>query len=131
MNLEGRGSSVIASKHQSKETRPKSAVVPQNSRTEEDSYDDEEFESGGSPRLSSTRTTPRQSWMESEHEMIDMSTQTVVHSGELLCNHLMLPVDSPLIRLFRNERETVSTGDRKKNWPIETLRYTISLYGYG
>ena len=89
MNLEGRGSSVIASKHQSKKTRPKSAAVPQKSRTEEDSYDDEEFESGGSPRLSSTRTTPRQSWMESEHEMIDMSTQTVVHSGELLCNHLI------------------------------------------
>ena len=89
MNLEGRGSSVIASKHQPRETRPKSAAVPQNSRTGEDSYDDEEFESGGSPRLSSTRTTPRQSWMESEHEMIDMSTQTVVHSGELFCNHLI------------------------------------------
>ena len=103
MNLEGRGSSVIASKHQSKDPRPKSAAVPQNSRTEEDSYDDEEFESGGSPRLSSTRTTPRQSWMESEHEMIDMSTQTVVHSGELLCNHLMLSVQS-FIRPFRNER---------------------------
>ena len=56
----------------------------QASGTEEDTtYDDEEFDSTESPGLSSTRATPRLSWMEQEHDMIDMSTQTVVHSGIL------------------------------------------------
>lgn len=84
MNLEGRGSSVVASRHHSKDSRPKSANVPLKSQavgTEGDSYDDDDFESVGSPSLSSTRATPRLSWMENEHDMIDMSTQTVVHSG--------------------------------------------------
>lgn len=84
MNLDGRGSSVMASHHRSKDSRPKSAGLPLKSKAigpDEDSYDDEEFESVGSPRLSSTHATPRLSWMETEHDMIDMSTQTVVHSG--------------------------------------------------
>lgn len=84
MNLDGRGSSVMASHHRSKDSRPKSAGLPLKSQAvgpDEDSYDDEEFESVGSPRLSSTHATPRLSWMETEHDMIDMSTQTVVHSG--------------------------------------------------
>lgn len=84
MNLDGRGSSVMASHHRSKELRPKSAGLPLKSRAvgpDEDSYGDDEFESLGSPRLSSTHATPRLSWMETEHDMIDMSTQTVVHSG--------------------------------------------------
>jgi len=84
MNLDGRGSSVMASHHKSKDSRPKSAGLPLKSQAvgpDEDSYDDEEFESVGSPRLSSTHATPRLSWMETEHDMIDMSTQTVVHSG--------------------------------------------------
>ena len=87
MNLEGRGSSVVASHHQSKDPRPKSSGVPLKSQAvgpEEDSYDDDEFESVGSPRLSSTHATPRLSWMEHEHDMIDMSTQTVVHSGKCM-----------------------------------------------
>ncbi|CAH3114250.1 unnamed protein product [Porites lobata] len=147
MNLEGRGSSVIASKHQSKETRPKSAAVPQKSRTEEDSYDDEEFESGGSPRLSSTRTTPRQSWMESEHEMIDMSTQTVVHSGtqtvkqydeeqDQIDRHIILPSrlspikQTPLERVqevyVSTETATVgaSTADIPTSTPLSTETQT-------
>lgn len=80
MNLDGRGSSVMASHHQSKDSRPKSAGLPLKSQAvgpDEDSYDDEEFESVGS----STHGTSRLSWMETEHDMIDMSTQTVVHSG--------------------------------------------------
>lgn len=84
MNLDRRGSSVMASHHKSKDSRPKSAGLPLKSQAvgpDEDSYDDEEFESVGSPRLSSTHATPRLSWMETEHDMIDMSTQTVVHSG--------------------------------------------------
>ena len=84
MNLDGRGSSVMASHHRSKDSRPKSVGLPLKSKAvghDEDSYDDEEFESAGSPRLSSTRATPRLSWMETEHDMIDMATQTVVHSG--------------------------------------------------
>ena len=100
MNLDGRGGLVIASQHQSKDSRPKSAGVPLKSKAvgpEEDSYDDEEFESVGSPRLSSTRATPRLSWMEHEHDMIDMSTQTVVHSGNsvtLISLHLHFIVAS-------------------------------------
>lgn len=84
MNLDGSGSSIMASHHQSKDSRPESAGVPLKSQavgTEEDSYDDEEFESVGSPGLSSTHETPRLSWMGTEHDMIDVSTQTVVHSG--------------------------------------------------
>ena len=84
MNLDGGGSSVMASHHRSKDSRLKSAGLPLKSQAvglDEDSYDDEEFESVGSPRLSSTHQTPRLSWMETEHDMIDMSTQTVVHSG--------------------------------------------------
>lgn len=84
MNLDGRGSSVMASHSQSLDSRPKSAGLPLKSQAvgrEEDSYDDDDFESVRSPRLSSTHTTPRFSWMEKDHDMIDMSTQTVVHSG--------------------------------------------------
>ncbi|KAL9988547.1 hypothetical protein ACROYT_G003004 [Oculina patagonica] len=84
MNLDGRGSSVMASHHQSLDSRPKSAGLPLKSQAagpDEDSYDDDDFESVESPRLSSTRVTPRLSWMEKDHDMIDMSTQTVVHSG--------------------------------------------------
>lgn len=84
MNLDGRGSSVMASHHKSLDSRPKSAGLPLKSQAvgpDEDSYDDEDFESVESPRLSSTRATPRLSWMEKDHDMIDMSTQTVVHSG--------------------------------------------------
>lgn len=83
MNLDGQGSSVMVSHHQPKDLRPKSAGLPLKSQAvgpDEESYDDDEFESVGSPKLSSTRT-PRMSWMETEHDMIDMSTQTVVHSG--------------------------------------------------
>lgn len=97
MNLDGRGSSVMASHHKSKESRPKSAGLPLKSQAvgpDEDSYDDEEFESVGSARLSSTHATPRLSWMETEHDMIDMSTQTVVHSG-MIENFLFEYSDHP------------------------------------
>ena len=100
MNLEGRGSSVVASHHHSKDPRPKSAGVPLKSQTagpDEDSYDDKEFESVGSPRLSSTRTTPRLSWMEHEHDMIDMSTQTVVHSGKCIFQLIIHKESFPLL----------------------------------
>ena len=75
MNLDGRGSSAMVSHHQSVDSRPKSAGLPLKSKAigpDEDSCDDDDFESVGSPRLS---------WMEKDHDMIDMSTQTVVHSG--------------------------------------------------
>jgi len=101
MNLEGRGSSVVAS-HRPKESRPKSSNIPVKSRAtgpEEDSYDDEEIESVGSPGLSSTRVTPRLSWMEHEHDMIDMSTQTVVHSGIFSLHAVGCKLNSP--RNFR------------------------------
>ena len=84
MNLDGHGSSEMASHRKSKDSWPKSAGLPLKSQavgTDEDSYDDEELESVGSPKFSSSHQTPRLSWMASEHEMIDMSTQTVVHSG--------------------------------------------------
>ena len=87
MNLDGSGSSIMASHHRSKDSRPESAGVPLKSQAvgrEEDSYDDEEFESVGSPGLSSTHETPRLSWMGTDHDMIDVSTQTVVHSGLLV-----------------------------------------------
>lgn len=83
MNLDGHGSSKMASHHKSKDLRPKSAGLPLKSQAvyaDEDGYD-EELESVGSPKFSSSHQTPRLSWMASEHEMIDMSTQTVVHSG--------------------------------------------------
>ena len=88
MNLDGQGSSVMVSHHQPKDLRPKSAGLPLKSQAvgpDEESYDDDEFESVGSPKLSSTRT-PRMSWMETEHDMIDMSTQTIVHSGNRMGN---------------------------------------------
>ena len=93
MNLEERDGSVIASsQRQSEDFRPQKASTStrksQASGTEEDTtYDDEEFDSAESPGLSSTHATPRLSWMEREHDMIDMSTQTVVHSGTLKNNY--------------------------------------------
>ena len=85
MNLDGHGSSVIVSPRQPSDSRPKSAGHALKSAavgTDEDlSDDDDEFDSERSPRFSSTGVTPRVSWVEKEHQMIDMSTQTVVHSG--------------------------------------------------
>ena len=97
-------SSVVATHHQSKDPRPKSAGVPLRSQAagpDEDSYDDEEFESAGSPRLSSTRATPRLSWMEHEHDMIDMSTQTVVHSGKCIFRFVIHMESFPLLACGR------------------------------
>ena len=98
MNLDGRGSSVVASPREQYRLRPKSAGHAMKKTvdisTEDDyCYDDDEFYDDNSPTLRSPRAsppglscTPRLSWMEDQqyHDMIDMSTQTVVHSGQYM-----------------------------------------------
>lgn len=125
MNLEGRGSSVVASSiHQSDDPRSKKANVARKSQasgTEEETYDDEDFDSVGSTVLSSTHGTPRLSWMEHTHDMIDMSTQTVVHSGtqtirqddenlEPIDRHIFLPRHLPITRNSSDEVREVSVS---------------------
>lgn len=143
INLEERDSSVIASRHQSEDfISPKASTSTRKSQasgTEEDSiYDDEEFDSAESPGLSSTRATPRLSWMEQEHEMIDMSTQTVVHSGtqtirqdhenlDPLKRHVFLPRHPPVQRSSSQEvlevgvsTETATVGASTADIPTST-----------
>jgi len=143
INLEERDSSVIASWRQSEDfISPKASISTRKSQasgTEEDSiYDDEEFDSAESPGLSSTRATPRLSWMEQEHEMIDMSTQTVVHSGtqtiredhenlDPLKRYVFLPRHPPVQRNSSQEvlevgvsTETATVGASTADIPTST-----------
>ncbi|EDO43381.1 predicted protein [Nematostella vectensis] len=88
MNLDGRGTSVMASPRQVDSRRPKSAIYPSKSEGFTSTgvnpipspyeYDDDFYSDEDSPHPASS---PKMSWMEGDHEKIDMSTQTVVHSG--------------------------------------------------
>jgi galactose-1-phosphate uridylyltransferase len=88
MNLDGRGTSVMASPHESHKYRPKSAGYPlkstANTAVEADLPDysgDDDFCSDEESAPRESARTPRMTWVEKESDMVDMGTQTVVHSG--------------------------------------------------
>lgn len=88
MNLDGRGTSVMASPRDLSK-RPKSAVYPLKSTattgvdTDLPDYSDDEFYSDNETPKDSTRT-PRVSAWSTNDDMVDMCTQTVVHSGNYI-----------------------------------------------
>ncbi|KAK3752041.1 hypothetical protein QZH41_019391, partial [Actinostola sp. cb2023] len=86
MNLDGRGTSIMASPRESDLNRPKSAGYPLKStantavETGLPDYSDDEFCTDDESRKGSART-PRLSAWNDQSDMVDMCTQTVVHSA--------------------------------------------------
>lgn len=88
MNLDGQGSSVMVLYYQFKDLRFKSVgllLKLQVVGLDEESYDDDEFESVGFLKLLLIRIS-RMLWMEIEYDMIDMLTQIVVYLGNRMGN---------------------------------------------
>lgn len=89
MNLDGRGTSVVASPRENNFNRPKSAAYPLKStvntavETNFHDYSDDDFCSEDETPKNSARQAARVAvWSPHEDsDMVDMCTQTVVHSG--------------------------------------------------
>lgn len=98
MNLDGRGTSVMATPRDS--SRPKSAVYPLKStattgvETDLPDYsDDDDFCSDEDTPKHTARSLRTPAWTTSAEDMVDMCTQTVVHSGILyMCGTVCLSV---------------------------------------
>lgn len=95
MNLDGRGTSVMASPRDF--NRPKSAIYPLKStattavETDPPAYSDDDFCSDDETPKASARTPRQSAWTGHEDsDMVDMFTQTVVHSGKQITNTFVI-----------------------------------------